>query len=77
MTNKLQELRVEHKEGQQVLAELLGLKVADYCKRELGYTRVTLEEAHLLAIHWGTTIEAIFFADEITFNEFASCVNPP
>lgn len=49
-----------NKEQQRVLADLLGLSVVDYCKRELGYTRVTLEEAHKLAVHWGLTIEEIF-----------------
>lgn len=77
MTNRLQELRVVNKEQQRVLADLLGLSVVDYCKRELGYTRVTLEEAHKLAVHWGLTIEEIFFADEISFNEVAFCVNSP
>lgn len=75
MTNRLQELRVKNKEPQRVLANLLGLSVTDYCKRELGYTRVTLEEAHKLAVHWGLTIEEIFFADTDSFNEIALCVN--
>lgn len=75
MTNRLQELRVQHSEPQRVLADLLGLSVADYCKRELGYTRVTLEEAYKLAVHWGMSIEEIFFADGNSFNEIALCVN--
>lgn len=65
MTNRLQELRIEHKETQRKMADIMGLKtVAAYCKKELGYNPVTLEEAHAAAAHWGTTIEAIFFADE-------------
>lgn len=75
MTNRLQELRVQNKEPQRVLANLLGLSVVDYCKRELGYTRVTLEEAHKLAVHWGLSIEEIFFADADSYNEIALCVN--
>lgn len=75
MTNRLQELRVQNKEPQRVLADLLGLSIADYCKRELGYTRVTLEEAHKLAVHWGLSIEEIFFADVNSFNEIALCVD--
>lgn len=77
MTNRLQELRVKHKEPQRVLAELLGLSIADYCKRELGYTRVTLEEAYKLAVHWEMSIEEIFFTDKVPFNEDAFYVNSP
>lgn len=64
MTNRLQELRMERGETQRKMADVMGLKtVGAYCKKELGYNPVTLEEAHAAAVHFGTTIEAIFFAD--------------
>lgn len=67
MTNRLQELRMERGETQRQMAEVMNLKtVGAYCKKELGYNAVTLEEAHAAAVHWGVTIEDIFFADEIS-----------
>jgi len=61
MANRMRELRLEHHETQRDLAELLGLKSAVlYCKREIGYHPVTLEEAFKLSLHWGLTIEEIF-----------------
>ena len=54
MANRMRELRLEHHETQRDLAELLGLKSAVlYCKREIGYHPVTLEEAFKLSLHWG------------------------
>lgn len=62
MANRLQEFRAAHKETQQQMANVMGLKSASvYCKKELGYIPVSLEEAYAAAVHWGTTIEAIFF----------------
>lgn len=70
MANRMRELRLEHNETQRDLAELLGLKSPVlYCKREIGYHPVTLEEAYKLALHWGLTIEEIFFADGISLKE--------
>lgn len=67
MTNRLQELRMKHGETQRQMAEVMNLKtVGAYCKKELGYNAVTLEEAHAAAVHWGVTIEDIFFADKIS-----------
>lgn len=67
MINRLQELRLAHNETQRDIADVLNLKTAAlYCKRELGYFPVTLKEAYLLAVHWGTTIEELFFADGIS-----------
>ena len=61
MANRMRELRLAHEESQQDLAEVLGLTSASlYCKRELGYRPVTLEEAFKLSLHWGLTIEEIF-----------------
>lgn len=72
MTNRLQELRMEHRETQRQMAEVMKLKtVGAYCKKELGYNAVTLEEAHAAAVHWGVTIEDIFFADKISNLELA------
>lgn len=70
MANRMRELRLEHHETQWDLAQLLGLKSsALYCKREIGYYPVTLEEAYKLALHWGMTIEEIFFADRFSLKD--------
>lgn len=64
MINNLQKLRIEHGETQRDLAKLLGLKTSGaYCKKELGYTPITLQEAYIIAVHFKTTIESIFFAN--------------
>lgn len=65
MQNRLSELRNKQGETQQEMAQIMGLKsAAAYCKKELGYRPVTLAEAHALAVHFNTTIEEIFFAEE-------------
>ncbi|MBD5162525.1 MAG: XRE family transcriptional regulator [Oscillibacter sp.] len=70
MANRMRELRLAHNEKQRDLAALLGLRTSvQYCKREIGYCPVTLEEAYKLALHWGMTIEEIFFADEVSLKE--------
>lgn len=70
MTNRLRELRAKHNETQKELAKVLGLNSAQlYCKREVGYYPVTLEEAFKLSRHWGMSIEEIFFDDEVASKE--------
>lgn len=61
MTNRLQEFRVQHGETQRKMADVMGIKTTGaYCKKELGYIPVSLEEAYAAASHWGVTIEEIF-----------------
>lgn len=63
LPNRLKELRTQRRETQRTVADAMGIKTAaGYCKKELGYTPVTLEEANAAAVHFETTIEAIFFA---------------
>lgn len=65
MDNRLAEIRMERKETQRQIADVMGIKtIGGYCKKELGYTPVTLEQAHAVALHWGLTIEEIFFAEK-------------
>lgn len=64
MDNRLAEIRMERKETQRQIADVMGIKtIGGYCKKELGYTPVTLEQARAVALHWGMTIEEIFFAE--------------
>ncbi len=70
MANRMRELRLAHNEKRRDLAAVLGLRTAvQYCKREIGYCPVTLEEAFKLSLHWGLTIEEIFFADKVSLKE--------
>lgn len=65
MRNRLQELRTERGETQRQMADVMGIKtIGGYCKKELGYNPVTLQEAYVAAVHFGTTIEALFFEEE-------------
>lgn len=62
MENRLAEIRIERKETQRQIADVMGIKtIGCYCKKELGYHPVTLEQAYAVAVHWGMTIEEIFF----------------
>ncbi len=73
MPNRLQEFRLAHKETQREIADLLGLKTAAaYCKKEIGATPVTLDQAYALAIHWGTTIETLFYTRKGSFSATGS-----
>ncbi len=66
MTNRLQELRLARNETQQQMANIMGIKTTSiYCRKELGGIKVSLEEAHAAAKHFGLSMEEIFFADEI------------
>ena len=65
MRNRLQEFRMERGETQRELADVMGIKtIGGYCKKELGYNAVTLEEAYAAAVHFGTSIETLFFGAE-------------
>ena len=68
LTNRLQEFRIQHGETQRKMADVMGIKTTGaYCKKELGYIPVSLEEAYAAAAHWGVTIEEIFL--QIKFSE--------
>lgn len=65
MTNRLQELRLARNETQQQMADIMGISNSSiYCRKELGGIKVSIEEAHAAAKHFGVSIEDIFFADE-------------
>lgn len=65
MVNRLQEYRRKAGKTQRQMAEALGIKTAaGYCKKELGYTPVTLEEAADAAEELGVTIEQLFFTSQ-------------
>lgn len=66
MTNRLKELREERGDTQKKLAALFGVTEATYCKKELGYIKVSLEEAYIASRYFGLTIAEIFFADAIS-----------
>ena len=54
LTNRLQEFRIQHGETQRKMADVMGIKTTGaYCKKELGYIPVSLEEAYAAAAHWG------------------------
>ena len=59
---------MKHGETQRKMADIMGIKTTGaYCKKELCYIPVSLEEAYAAATHWGVTMEEIFL--QIKFPE--------
>jgi len=68
--HRLRELRKSKGISAKDMAELLGLGTkAAYYKKESGMTRFTLYEARLIAERLGTTIDQLFFADEVSLKD--------
>lgn len=63
-TTRLQRIRMQRRETQRELAAVMGLKSASaYCKKELGYIPITLDEARAVARHWEMSIDSVFFGE--------------
>lgn len=67
--SKVRELRETAGLKQDDVAALLEISPANYCKKESGIIRFSLPEAKILADYFNTTIEAIFFAAEVSKTE--------
>lgn len=63
---KIKEIRIERKVKQSVLAELTSNSNANYSKKENGSLKFSLAEAKILSDFFGTTIESIFFDEQIS-----------
>lgn len=67
--SKVRELRELAGLKQDEVAALLEISPANYCKKESGMIRFSLPEAKILADYFGSTIENIFFATDVSNNE--------
>lgn len=67
--SKVKELRENLGLKQEALAELLNISSASYSKKECGNIKFSLFEAKKLADFFGTTIENIFFTNEVSKND--------
>lgn len=64
---RLRDLRKSKGISAKDMADLLGLVTkAAYYKKESGMTRFTLHEARIIAHRLGTSIDELFFADEVS-----------
>nr|WP_083762067.1 helix-turn-helix transcriptional regulator [Syntrophothermus lipocalidus] len=64
---RLRDLRKSKGISAKHMADLLGLVTkAAYYKKESGMTRFTLHEARIIAQRLGTSIDELFFADEVS-----------
>lgn len=64
--SKIKTLRENKSLKQEEMANLLNISAANYCKKEKGQLRFSLEEAKKLANYFNLSIEAIFFDDEVS-----------
>lgn len=69
MMSKVKELREEMGLKQEIIAELLDISPANYCKKENGTIKYSLLEAKKIADYFNKTIEEIFFANEVSKND--------
>lgn len=77
-TNRLQEYRSKAKETQRQVAAAMGIKtIGGYCKKELGYHPVTLEEARRAALHFSEKLETHISIEDIFFDEEVSSPSTP
>lgn len=54
---------------QEDMAKLLNISPANYSKKENGTVKYSLPEAKILADFFQTTIEALFFENEVSKND--------
>lgn len=70
--SKLKQLRKEHRETLMDLSKLLGYESPNgYLYIENGRCKITLEQAKILADHYGVPVESLFFG-----NSFAETARP-
>lgn len=67
--SNVRELRESAGLKQDEVAALLEISPANYCKKESGIIRFSLSEAKILADYFGSTIENIFFATDVSKTE--------
>lgn len=65
--NKLKAYRQLKGVNQSVIAELIEVQLTTYSFKENGKKQFTLDEAKKIADYFGTTIDDIFFNDEVNF----------
>lgn len=63
---KVKEFRENRGLRQDDMAAILEVSPATYCKKENGAIKFSLPEAKKLADFFNTTIEAIFFTNEVS-----------
>ena len=66
---RLRNLREESNLNQEFMAKFLNISSANYCKKESGSIKFSLQEAKKIADFFNKTIEEIFFADKVSKND--------
>ena len=62
----VKQMRIERGIPQSVLAKVIGSSLGNYCKKENGQTRFSLDEAKALADFFGVAIETLFYPDNVS-----------
>lgn len=62
----LKSLREENDLTQEFLANLIGVSLPNYCKKENGTIKISLKEARIIAKFFNKTIEEIFFDNDVS-----------
>lgn len=67
MVENLRKMRKERNISVADMAQLLGFKSnSSYCKKELGYIPISLEEARKISEYFGKSVEEIFFTNKVS-----------
>lgn len=64
--SKVKEFREARGLKQEDLATLLNISTGNYSKKETGNIKYSLPEAKILADYFNTTIESLFFENEVS-----------
>lgn len=67
--SKLKTIREKLGYKQEDIAELIGVSLPNYCKKENGTVKVSLIEAKKISTKFNMGIEEIFFDDEVSIIE--------
>lgn len=76
MYDNLRTIRKNLNVSAEEMAELLGLKTKGaYYKKENGDSKISIEEAKIIAVKLGKSIEEIFFTNMVSIMETKHIVN--
>ena len=67
--SKLKTIRENLGYKQEDIAELIGVSLPNYCKKENGDVKVSLIEAKKISTKFNMSIDEIFFNDEVSIIE--------
>lgn len=73
--NRIRRLREQRKLRQQDMADILGMSVSTYSKKENGDLRFSLKDAKVISDYFHESMESLFFTDDISKMENTNPAN--